>query len=94
MAGTVAFAEEQNGYNKEQVDKYISKLSEAYQAAYDENQILLDKYNSLLEEHKKLEFQSRTQLNAEVILKTVESIEALARKIVEEKQWIDRLIGQ
>jgi cell division septum initiation protein DivIVA len=93
VAGTVAFAEEKNGYSKEQVDKYIGKLTEAYQAAFDENQGLLDKYNRLLEENKKLEFLCRTQINAEVISKTIGNMEALARKIIEEKLWIDRLIN-
>ena len=100
MVNAVSFEEEKDGYNKEQVDGYVGKLAEAYQAAFEENQglqekydNLLSEYNNLLSEYKKMEYQNHTQLNAAVIGKTMANMEALARKIIEEKQWIDRLIS-
>ena len=41
---TVSFSQEKNGYNIEQVDKYIQMISEQYKALYDE-------YTTLKNEH-------------------------------------------
>lgn len=86
MTNTILFTEENNGYSKEQVDSYISKLSKAYQAAYTDNQEIQEKYNALVEECKKLEVQEKTKLNADVITKTMLNLETLAQKIIAEAQ--------
>ena len=89
----LAFDEESMGYSKAQVNSYIGNLSKAYQAAYEENQELLAQFHGMQTEFKKLEFQCRTQINAQVIAKKMLAVEALARQIIEEKQWIDKVIN-
>lgn len=86
MVSTILFTDEQYGYNKEQVDGYISKLSRAYQAAYNDNQEIQEKYNSLLDDCKKLENQGKAKINADVITKTMLNLETLAQKIISEAQ--------
>ena len=51
----IFFTEQKNGYDKEQVDSYIHKLTEAYQKAYDEYFAMCDKYNNLMYDYKQLE---------------------------------------
>ena len=82
MTEKMFFTEEKNGYDREQVDSYISKLSQAYQTAYDEYQDVSGKYNSLLEDCKKLEVQERTGLSSDIVAKTLINTEALAQKII------------
>ena len=42
------FPERKKGYDKEQVDRYITKLAAAYRTAHDEYKALQNKYNNLL----------------------------------------------
>jgi cell division septum initiation protein DivIVA len=79
----IFFTEEKNGYDREQVDGYIHKLSEAYQKAFSEYEDLRGKYNSLLEDCKNLDLQERTGLNSDIIAKTLIHTELLAQKIIE-----------
>ena len=81
---TIAFMEEPNGYNKEQVISYIRKLSEAYQNTYEEYQGLSGKYESLAEEYGRLKAREQPGINAEVIMKTLVNAEVLARKITDD----------
>jgi len=78
----IFFTEEKNGYNRLEVDNYIAKLDEAYQNAYDENQDIRNKYNSLLDDCRKLDVQERTEFNSEIIAKTLVNAEVLAQKII------------
>jgi len=83
MAGTnVVFKEAIRGYDKEQVDLYITKLSEAYKSAYNENQALQKKCAGLLVECEKPGAQEQNELNSGIIAKTLINTEILARKII------------
>jgi cell division septum initiation protein DivIVA len=78
----IFFPEVRNGYDRGQVDKYINKLSEAYQAAYDENTAIWDRYNTLLAEYNKLNIHEQIELNSDVVTKTLIYAEMLAQKII------------
>ena len=83
MAGTnVVFKEAIRGYDKEQVDLYVKKLSEAYRGAYNENRALQEKCAGLLEECEKLDAHEQTGLHPDIITKTLLDTEMLARKII------------
>ena len=62
----VIFKESTNGYDKEQVNLYISKLAEAYKGVYSENQVLREQKNP----------------NSDIIAKTLMDTEILAQKII------------
>ncbi|MCL1816355.1 MAG: DivIVA domain-containing protein [Clostridiales bacterium] len=81
--GKINFPEVMKGYDMEQVDNYISKLSAAYQAAYDENTAIRERYNNLLDDFKKLSSQEETEINPEIILMYAEM---LAQKIIADAQ--------
>jgi cell division septum initiation protein DivIVA len=83
MGAKIVFPEVIKGYDMEQVDSYISKLSDAYQEAYDENMAIRGKYNSLLEDFRKMSAQEQAALNPEVILMYAE---ILAQKIITDTQ--------
>ncbi|MCL1975868.1 MAG: DivIVA domain-containing protein [Firmicutes bacterium] len=79
----IFFQEVMRGYDMEQVDKYISKLSEAYQEAYDENTAIRERYNALLDDFKKLGSQEQGEMNPEILLMYAEM---LAQKIIADAQ--------
>jgi cell division septum initiation protein DivIVA len=79
----IIFGEQKNGYNKDQVDKYIRKLTEAYETAYKEYTNIRDKHNDLLQEHGKLEAGNQNSLNSEIIAKTLLDAEKLSKDIIE-----------
>ena len=60
QATEVTFQKRMNGYDKDEVDRYIANLSEAYQAAYEEHAFISAKYDSLLEEYKTLDGERET----------------------------------
>jgi len=78
----IFFSEQKNGYDKNQVDNYIRKLTEAYQTAYKEYLAVCDKYNDLLLKFKKLESEKKSGPDVSVITKTLMDSERLAREIV------------
>ena len=80
--GSILFPEVRNGYDRVQVDKYVNKLSEAYQAAYDENAAIWGRYNSLLAEYNKLNAHERIEFNTDIVAKTLIYAEILAQKIM------------
>ncbi|MCL2337077.1 MAG: DivIVA domain-containing protein [Firmicutes bacterium] len=91
----VIFATQSEGYNKTDVDNYISKLREAYQTAYHENQTISSKYEALMQDYQKLEAEKQGGLNAEVITKVLLDAEILARKIIDEAcVEADKITGQ
>jgi len=79
------FANEKNGYQKAQVDNYISKISEAYQAAYSDNQALQEMCNTRIEDYKKL---AAAEMLAQKIIKEAqaeaERMKAEAEEIINE----------
>jgi cell division septum initiation protein DivIVA len=83
MVARVMFPEVMKGYDMEQVDSYICKLSAAYQDAYDENTLIRERYNSLLEDFKKMSSQEQAEANPEAILIYAE---ILAQKVIADTQ--------
>ena len=87
---SIFFSEQKNGFDKEEVNKYIEKLAAAYQLAYDENQAVNAKYSELLEKYEKLELEGRTGANgqpdvsANIIAKMLLNAELLAQKIIDD----------
>ena len=81
----ITFTEQNNGYNKEQVNDYIKRITDAYQKAYAEYQTICGRYNNLTEDYKKLESEKRSgstaDINADVIAKALIDSEVLAQKI-------------
>ena len=80
----ILFQSETGGYNKNQVNAYINKLTEAYQSAYDENQALISKYNDLLEELLSIENKESTKMNSQFVAKTIVDTEVLAKSIIDD----------
>jgi cell division septum initiation protein DivIVA len=78
----IFFSEEKNGYDRAQVDKYVNKLSEAYQAAYDENTLMRERYNSLLDSCNTWNMPGQSEPTPEIITKTLVYTEMLAQKII------------
>ena len=87
MANTsINFSNEKNGYNRQQVDSYINKLSEAYQATSDEYLDLNSKYENLLEYNRNLTTEERTELNSDILAKILTNAEVLAHKTIVDAQ--------
>lgn len=82
----IIFPEALNGYDTEQVDTYITKLSDAYQLAYDENTALREKYNNLLEDCKKSNMQQLIKANSDNIAKILMYADMLAQKVIADAQ--------
>jgi len=80
------FRDQVNGYDKDQVDNYIRKITEAYQTAYSEYLATCDKYNNLTQEYKKLESEKQDGVNAEIIAKTLLDSQKLAKEIINNAQ--------
>ena len=83
MGSKIMFPEVMKGYDMEQVDNYICKLSEAYQEAYEENTLIRERYNNLVEDCKKMSSQDQAEMNPETILMYAE---ILAQKIIADTQ--------
>ena len=80
----IFFTSEANGYNRAQVDSYVSKVSRAYQATYKEYQELSGKYESHLEECGKSGAQGQNGLSSDIAAKTLINTELLAKKIIDD----------
>ena len=92
----VSFGSQRDGYDREQVDQYISNLAEAYRAAYDEYQAVCAKYDGIMLEHRKiLEEKEHTRPSADAIARTLVDTEVLARKILEDAAALgDKAVAQ
>ena len=86
VSTNISFTKEKNGYDRQQVDNYIKKLSEAYQTTYYEYLDISGKYKSLLEESEKQDKQEQVELSPDVIAKTLINTEMLAQKIIADAQ--------
>ena len=84
---TIRFESEINGYDRNQVDKYIARLGEMYQANFDEYRALNIKYEELLETNKNSNVQKQTELNPDVVAKALINAEAIAQKIIDDAQY-------
>jgi len=78
----IFFNEQRNGYDKNQVDNYINRLTDAYQMAYKEYLAVCDKYNDLMLNYQKLESERQSGQIPKVITKTLLDSEKLANKII------------
>lgn len=78
----ITFDKQFNGYDRGQVDRYFSKMAEAYRAAYEEYNTACGRYYDLLEDYKKLEEKEQSKPDAGVIAKTLVDTETLAQKII------------
>jgi DivIVA domain-containing protein len=82
-ASEITFKKQFNGYDKDEVDRYINNLAQAYQTAYEEYAAVCAKYNELLEAHARLgEQQEQNKSGAAVIARTLVDAETLAQKII------------
>jgi len=93
--GEIFFPEQKNGYDKEIVDSYVYKLTEAYKKAYNEYLTVCGKYNDLLYDYKKLEEDIQIGMSSGAIAKTLKNSKKLAQEIIdnayrEEAVIIDR----
>ena len=86
VSTNISFTKERNGYDRAQVDKYIKKLSEAYQTTYYEYLDISGKYKSLLEERENSEKPEAVAFNPDVAAKTLINTEILAQKIIADAQ--------
>ena len=87
MIGTnISFTREKKGYDREQVDSYIKKVSEAYQTTYLEYLDINGKYEKLLEERENSDSRELQGMNSEIAAKTLISTELLANKIITDAQ--------
>jgi len=80
----VSFEKQLSGYDRGQVNRYIANISEAYQTAYNEYTAVCEKYNSLLEDYRKLEEKEQNKPGADIIAKTLVDTESLAHRILED----------
>ena len=78
----ITFDKQINGYNREQVERYVTKLAGAYQSAYEENNSVNAKYDDLLEEYEKLMQEQSDKPGQQVIAKVLIDAQTLAQKII------------
>jgi len=86
QSSEVSFNKQENGYDITQVDAYIKSITEAYQSAYEQNNIICNKYNQLLENFKMLQMREQSRPSAEVISNTLLNAEMFSKKIITEAQ--------
>jgi len=83
----ITFQKQLNGYDKDEVDRYIAKLTGAYQTAYEEYTAICGKYNGLLSDYEKLcEKRDNGSQGVAVIAKTLIDTETLAQQIIADAQ--------
>ena len=70
---SISFETEIYGYNKDQVDNYIKRLSDAYQETYDEYQDISNKYANIVANSRKRKEQTRPETDSEIISRTFEN---------------------
>jgi len=92
----VLFETQKNGYNRDQVDRYVENLSLAYQQAYDEITAVQGKYDKLSEMYNELSARESSGTNSyiknhisdssatDVITKVLANSEILAKNLIAE----------
>ena len=78
----VSFGKKFNGYDREQVDRYIARLTQAYREVYDEYNSVCGKNDELTNEINKLTAQRQNEPNADVISKALVNTEILTQKLI------------
>jgi len=82
QSNKVSFESQINGYDKTQVDAYIEYISDAYQSAYDEYNVICDEYDRLQESIKMLQLQEQSRPGTEVISNTILKAKGVSEKII------------
>ena len=92
----VLFADQTDGYDKEQVDDYVGRLSDAYQTVYREYQSVCAKYNTLVQDYRILEKEKTlNNIDAGTLAKAVIDSGVLTTKIKETARTeADRIIDE
>ncbi|MCL2152354.1 MAG: hypothetical protein FWH57_05260 [Oscillospiraceae bacterium] len=70
---SISFETEIYGYNKDQVDNYIKRLSDAYQETYGEYQDISNKYADLMANSHKRKDHARSDANSDIIPRALEN---------------------
>jgi DivIVA domain-containing protein len=78
----VSFDRQFNGYDKEQVDRYVKNITKAYHAAYSEYFTMCAKYDAIREKYDALEARCGQKADADVCAKALLDAEELAKNIV------------
>jgi cell division septum initiation protein DivIVA len=78
----IAFETQFFGYDKEQVDRYVMNLRKAYQMAFNEYNIVIDKYNNIKDSGKLLEEQSGKVSMAGTVVDSLAGTEKMVQKIL------------
>jgi cell division septum initiation protein DivIVA len=82
MKMDISFNKRIFGYDMEQVRRYVEKISDAYQTAYDEYNSLSAKYEELTERFAKESISGQAESGAEFIAKAMLSGEVLVKKLI------------
>jgi len=79
----ITFQKQLNGYNRDEVDRYVENLAGAFQTANEEYKTVCAEYNELLYEYKKIETEREQQSKAssEIVAKLLIETELVAQKI-------------
>ena len=80
--GEISFESQVNGYDPEQVDNYIARLSDAYQQVYEEYTLVRAEHSSLLEKYKQQEAKKKNGPDSDIIAKVLVDAQGLAQKIL------------
>ncbi|MDR0491928.1 MAG: DivIVA domain-containing protein [Oscillospiraceae bacterium] len=80
----VSFGKQLYGYNREQVERYIANITDAYQIAYTEYNDLYAKYYSLADNRGSTGSSEKLSSNAVATEKSLVNLEMLAQRIMED----------
>jgi len=80
VTAEVNFARQLNGYDRDQVDRYITRLADAYQIAYVEYSGMVTEFNDLQQRCQQLQEEEQNRPNPEVITKILMDSEIMAQK--------------
>ena len=79
----ITFPRQFNGYDKDEVDRYVVNLTKAYQTAYEEYNAVCAKYDELLENTKNGDGErEQNKSSAAIIAKTLVETEMIAQRII------------
>ena len=80
----ITFSRQLSGYDRDQVDRYLQRLCDAYQTAYDGYNEMMHEYNTLLRRYRQLEEQEMSRPNQDIIAKILVDSESAAQKRISE----------
>lgn len=86
IATEITFAKQFSGYDREQVDRYVNRLSGAYQTAFTEYNELLAAYKELKQRNDLLEDAASNRPDPDLVTKVLMDSEATAQKRIADAQ--------